>query len=55
MAKMKARRIIESFENPFRMVGDCVINPQYCLCFVQPDRFLILFVCLFVISVFALQ
>lgn len=37
VAQMKARRIIESFENPFRMVGDDVINPQYCLHLIQLD------------------
>lgn len=31
VAQMKARRITESFENPFRMVGDDVNDPQYCV------------------------
>uniref|UniRef100_A0A8C2XEY5 Exosome complex component 10 n=1 Tax=Cyclopterus lumpus TaxID=8103 RepID=A0A8C2XEY5_CYCLU len=31
VAQMKARRIIESFENPFRMVRYDMVKPQYCL------------------------
>uniref|UniRef100_A0A671VCU4 Exosome complex component 10 n=1 Tax=Sparus aurata TaxID=8175 RepID=A0A671VCU4_SPAAU len=37
VAQMKARRIIESFENPFRMVSGEVINPQCCLCLMFLD------------------